>query len=68
MKTLLFNDSDIATLLFVVVLVFLLFLVLRELFCWYYKINAGLKELKEINANLKILIQANGGTPTNDKI
>lgn len=45
----------------------LLFILLREFFCWYYKINAGLKELREINANIKEMIRLQGGTPQENK-
>ena len=34
----------------------LVFLVLREFFCWYWKINETIEELKTISKNLKKLV------------
>ena len=41
----------------------ILFIVLREFICWYYKINEKIKLMKELNENIKLLVQANGKTP-----
>lgn len=41
---------------------FLLFLVMRELMCWYWKINEGLGLLREIRDRLGAL-EAAGGRP-----
>jgi len=60
---LLFLDIGGGELIFGIVICVLLFLALRELFCWYYKINEGLRELKQLNANIKLLVEAQGKTP-----
>lgn len=42
--------------------IILLFLIFRELNCWYWKINARLQEAKLINEKLDRLIALNGGS------
>jgi len=39
---------------------FLLFLLLRELFCWYWKINRIVTSLDEISESLSVLAAAQG--------
>ena len=36
----------------------IVFLIIRELICWFWKINAGLKELSEVNDNLSKISKA----------
>lgn len=41
--------------LMVVIFFVLLFLVLREFWCWYWKVNSVLAELKKLNKNIESL-------------
>ena len=56
-------DYSVMVLLIVVVASVFLFLVLREFFCWYFKINERLKLMKELNENTKLIVKANGKEP-----
>ena len=49
------DASDIIQLLFTFGLLLILFLVLRELVCWYFKINTALDHLKSIDISLKLM-------------
>ena len=41
-----------------------LFLICREVVCWYWKINYGIELLEKIHAQLQ---RANGGYPSSDE-
>jgi hypothetical protein len=57
---------------------FVVFLLMREVWCWYWKINAGMAELKAIRALLEQLTQqgaaqlqlarATASAPQTDKV
>ncbi|HEY8365926.1 MAG TPA: hypothetical protein VIL57_02160 [Bacteroidia bacterium] len=51
-----FSEQPVITLLITIVL----FLILREVFCWYYKINTIVKQQKETNELLNTLIKLQG--------
>lgn len=64
MKTFMYmNDEVIGTFVIYLIVFFVVFMILREFFCWYYKINKGIKLLQELNANIKILVKLQGGEP-----
>ena len=65
MKTLLQVDSStaIVTLIISIGVGILIFLVLRDIVLWYYKINYRIRLQQEMNANLAILIKLQGGEP-----
>ncbi|MDR2131821.1 MAG: hypothetical protein LBP30_00580 [Clostridiales Family XIII bacterium] len=58
-----FANALMGRFLIVLLILFLLFLLLREVLCWYWKINKRLHELRQINQTLTelrdILIQGN---------
>jgi hypothetical protein len=45
--------SDFVTLITVLVIALIIFLVCRELVCWYFKINKTVELLEEIRDSLK---------------
>jgi len=47
---------DIPQTIIIAVVVLVVFFLIREIICWYYKINETLEELKMINKNLTSLI------------
>ena len=47
--------ANIIIMLFTFVLFFIVFLMLREVVCWYFKINMALDHLKSIDTSLKIM-------------
>lgn len=47
-------NGDAIIYLIIIVVVFLL---LREVNCWYWKINKGLEKFEEINENLNELVR-----------
>ena len=49
------DGPDIIMMLFTFGLFFILFLVLRELVCWYFKINTALDHIKSIDISLKLM-------------
>lgn len=52
------TKEDFLTVLFIVLLVLIvLFLILRELVCWYFKINKQIAIDRRMNRNLEILIR-----------
>ena len=59
------GDMTIGVMLFLLILAILIFLALRELWCWYWKINARMRQLDLINDNLnqikRLLMQNNAG-------
>lgn len=70
MKTLLQTDitglETFSGMGIIILILVLIFIVSREFFCWYYKINARIKLQQQMNANIEILIKLQGGTPVND--
>lgn len=44
---------EITTIFIVLFIVVIVFLVLREFWCWYWKINKGITELEKLNENLE---------------
>ena len=46
-------DEEVLVIILIVVLAIVLFFALRELFCWYYKVNKRIKLLEEQNGYLK---------------
>lgn len=51
-----FSEQPIISLL----ILFALFFIFREIFCWYYKINTIVKQQKETNELLNTLIKLQG--------
>jgi hypothetical protein len=51
----------------IIVLCVLVFLAIRELLCWYYKINKMVYLMSEMNENLKRLLIQQGGSPAIDE-
>lgn len=49
-------EKGIATILVIVIIFLLIFLILREVICWYWKINERITLQKETNQLLKKLI------------
>jgi hypothetical protein len=66
MKTLnILNISgDITSILVITGIAILIFLAIREIMCWYWKINITVEELKKANKNLETLISLNRKTDT----
>jgi hypothetical protein len=64
MKTLLFLDASTenSTLIGIIVVVLLLFLIARELNCWYWKINKRVTLMEQQNKYLRALIKKMGVT------
>lgn len=48
---------EIMSLIIILVVLFCIFLVCRELNCWYWKINRRIEQLEEQNNNLKTIIE-----------
>ena len=46
-------DEEVLVIILIVVAAIVLFFVLRELFCWYCKVNKRIKLLEEQNSYLK---------------
>ena len=46
---------ELMTVLFVIAITFIIFLVMREIMCWYFKINEILPILRSIDRSLKRL-------------
>jgi hypothetical protein len=40
----------------IILAIIIIFLVCRELICWYWKINRGIELLENINVNLEFLV------------
>jgi hypothetical protein len=59
------NDptKSIISLLIGLGIVIVVFIVLRDLTLWYYKINDRIRLQEELNANIKELVRLQGGTP-----
>ncbi len=57
----LFCPSDILDFLFWFFLFILFFLLMREVFCWYWKINHRLSVLKKIEENTRCKCQKKEG-------
>jgi len=55
-------DSSLAPALLVIVVLLIIFLVGREIVCWYWKINRGVELMEEILIELK---KANEKSSTN---
>jgi hypothetical protein len=51
----------------IIVLCVLVFLAIRELLCWYYKIYKMVYLMSEMNENLKRLLIQQGGSPAIDE-
>lgn len=51
------NSNTTLIVVLIVAIAVLLFFVLRELFCWYWKINTMVEELKMINTNLTLMLR-----------
>lgn len=49
------------------VIMIVVFFILRELFCWYWKFNAILKELKTVNMNIVKMITFMGNQERVDR-
>ena len=49
------DNSQLGVLVIIVLILFVIFLILRELNCWYFKINARYELQKEILDQLKII-------------
>lgn len=56
-------SSDLGTSVITVAVTVLIIWLIREIVCWYWKVNLALDELRMINKNLTILIdlQNKGG-------
>ncbi len=52
----------------VLIVLFIIFLICRELFCWYYKINKAVALLTDINENLKELLAESRSAPHNTAV
>lgn len=50
------NMEILGTIIWILFLSLLVFVACRELICWYWKINATVKNLSEINEKLSIII------------
>ena len=56
-----YNNGGIVLLIVIVIVAFLIFLIMREFFCWYFKINERLKlEKITLETLLKIYEQKGG--------
>lgn len=44
---------EVTTIFIVLFIVVIVFLILREFWCWYWKINKGIIELEKLNENLE---------------
>lgn len=56
-------ENAIVTVLVIVVVLLLLFLILREVMCWYWKVNERILLQKETNRLLRKLIDNNESNP-----
>jgi hypothetical protein len=61
------EDKYLSLLLRVIVSAFVLFLVLRELNCWYWKINIRIKLMEENNRLLRLLLKQNTSQSLNQE-
>lgn len=52
------------TLVVVLIVTLFLFLIFREVFCWYWKINEHIAAQKETNALLMVIADKIGAIPT----
>jgi hypothetical protein len=57
-------QSVIGTIVLSIVILFVVFLILRELICWYYKINEGIELLRQ---QLEVLESINVHLKKNDR-
>lgn len=46
---------EVTTIFIVLFIVVIIFLILREFWCWYWKINKGIAELEKLNENMEII-------------
>lgn len=52
---LLFDDTNVLSLLIVVAVSIGIIWLIREIVCWYWKVNDIINQLKEVNSKLEIL-------------
>ena len=56
------NQPELINALVILAILFLLFLIFRELVCWYWKINQSVALLTEIRDSLKQIENSERGT------
>ena len=59
--------TQIISIVSALTVVIFVFLLLRVVMLWYWKVNITVKELKEINMNIKVLLHKQGGIPVETK-
>ena len=59
---------EVTTIFVILFILVIVFLILREFWCWYWKINKGIAELEKLNDNMEtiksLLIQCNSSSMT----
>lgn len=53
------TDNPVGIIIITLVILFAIFMVMRELMCWYWKINEMISLLKDINEKLSKKIDVN---------
>jgi len=57
---------EVTTIFVILFILVIVFLILREFWCWYWKINKGIAELEKLNDNMEtiksLLIQCNSSS------
>lgn len=63
---------EVTTIFIILFILVIVFLVLREFWCWYWKVNKGIAELEKLNDNMEtiksLLIQCNSSSFKDKKI
>lgn len=66
MKTLsilLSSNSELGGVVIILVICLVAFFLLRSIMLWYWKVDESITQLKQLNANIILLVKASGQTP-----
>jgi len=63
LSILLSTNSELGGAVIMLVIFLAAFFLLRSVMLWYWKVNESLMQLKQLNANIILLVKAAGQTP-----
>jgi hypothetical protein len=59
------SGAQLLTILVFTIVSIAIFLLCREIICWYFKINEGLRlQTRQVNLTIMLIKELNGGKPT----